>query len=74
MKHFINLSSRVINKLHIIEIIKKHNQYHIIMNNNNINGYMMFGSGGIDTNYYKVIIDKKDNDYNIITKFIEESS
>ena len=37
MKHFINLTSRVINKLHIIEIIKKPNKYEIHMNTNDIN-------------------------------------
>lgn len=45
MKHFINLTSCVINKLHIIEIIKKTGKYNIHMSNNGINGFILCGTG-----------------------------
>jgi hypothetical protein len=39
MIHFINLTSRVINKLHIIEIL---NKYCIHMSGSSINGILLF--------------------------------
>lgn len=76
MKHFINLTSRVINKLHIIEIIKKPNKYHIHLHNNSINGYMLCSTGTIFTNNNIIEICEKNNkeDYNSITKLIKEIS
>ena len=69
MRQFINLSSRIINKLHIIEIIKKPTKYYIHMTNNDIDGFMLCGSGGIITNHNIIEICEKDNklDYDIIT-------
>jgi hypothetical protein len=75
MKNFINLTSRVINKLHIIEIIKKPNKYEIHMSDNSIAGFWLFSSGGLNT--YRNIIEicnKKDKqDYETITDLIKES-
>ena len=74
MKNFINLTSIVINKLHIVEIIKRPGSYCIHMNNNSITGFIFFSTGGIET--YKNIIeiceknDKKD--YATITRLIKE--
>jgi hypothetical protein len=72
MKHFINLSTRVINKLHIIEIVKYPGKYTIYMNNNNINGLFLFSFGSISNTYNSITICEKDDkkDYDIITNFI----
>lgn len=37
MKHFINLTSTVINKFHIVEIVKKPSKYFIHMSNTELN-------------------------------------
>jgi hypothetical protein len=73
MKHFINLTSRAINKLHIIEIIKKPNRYEIHMSNYNINGFLLFSSGNLGTNHNIIeICEKKDKqDYETITDLIK---
>ena len=75
MKHFINLTSRVINKLHIIEIIKQPNIYEIYMSNNNINGFLLFASGALGTNHNIIEICKtKDKqDYDTITDLIKQA-
>lgn len=72
MKHFINLSSRVINKLHIIDIVKQPNLYEIYMTNNSIGGFVFFSSGFIGTKHNVVEICKNKNkqDYDTITEFI----
>ena len=74
MKHFINLTSCVINKLHIIEIIKKPYKYNIHMSNNGIDGNLIFGSGGISSNNNIIEICEKNNkqDYDIITDLIKQ--
>ena len=75
MKTFINLTSRVINKLHIIEIIKKPNKYEIHMSNNNIDGFWLFSSGWLHTNDKIIeICNKKDKqDYETITNLIKQA-
>ena len=74
MNNFIKLSSRIINKLHIIEIIKKPNKYEIHMNNSNINGYFLFSSCGVEVKHNIIeICDTKDKkDYKTITKLIKQ--
>ena len=75
MKHFINLTSRVINKLHIVEIIKQENSYEIHMSNSSLWGLLIFSSGDIST--YKNIIeicDKNKQDYKTITDFINNET
>jgi len=74
MKNFINLTSRVINKLHIIEIIKKPNKYEIHMSNNSINGFLLVSSGALHTNHNIIeICDKKDKeDYETITNLFKQ--
>ena len=71
MKIFINLTSRVINKLHIIEIIKKPNKYFICMNEFNIGEIQIF-----PLRKYNIIeICEKDNnqDYVTIREFIKNN-
>jgi hypothetical protein len=76
MKHFINLSSCVINKLHIIEILKKPNKYYIYMNYHTVNGFSLFSVGSISTAHNVIEICEKNNkqDYDIITNWIDLSS
>jgi hypothetical protein len=71
MKYFIELSSRVINKLHIIEIVKKPNKYCIHMNNIMTNK-TLFSNGNQSTEYNVIEICKKyhKEDYDTITKVI----
>jgi hypothetical protein len=73
MNHFINLTSRVINKLHIVEIIKKPNTYYIYMSNSQLNGSFLFASGGIDTKHNIIKICEKNDkkDYDTITDLIK---
>ena len=71
MKHFINLTSRVINKSHIIEIVKCPNLYVIHMTNSNIGGSLFFASGWLETNHS--IIYLCEQDYDIITNLIKQT-
>ena len=74
MKQFIKLSSRVINKSHIIEIIKNQNMYEIYLTNIRINGSLVMSYGDISTKQKIITIyEKHDNeDYETIKKFIAE--
>jgi hypothetical protein len=76
MKNFINLTTMVINKLHIIEIIKKPNKYEIYMSNNSISGFLMFSSGSFSTNHNILTIceNKDKQDYETITDLIKQDS
>ena len=73
MNHFINLTTRVINKAHIVEIIKQPNKYEIHMSNSRIHGFLLFSSGSFDTNHNVIqICNQKDKqDYETITKIIQ---
>jgi len=75
MKHFINLTSRVINKLHIIQIKKKPNKYEIYMSNNENHGIIMFSSGVLFTTHNIIEICNKNDkqDYETITDFIKQT-
>ena len=71
---FIKLSSKIINKFHIVEITKKPSKYYIHMSNTNIDGFFLFGSGGIINEKNIIEICEKQNkpDYETITRFIDE--
>jgi hypothetical protein len=72
MKLFINLTSRVINKLHIIEIVKQPNLYEIHMSNRLVNGFVFFASGVLESeqNIIKICKNKDKHDFDTITEFI----
>jgi hypothetical protein len=75
MTYFINLTSRVINKLHIIEIIKKPNKYFILMSIKGFDGWNIFSSGFISSNDNNIIeICETNNqlDYKTITEWINK--
>jgi len=74
MKHFINLSSRVINKLHIIEIIKQPNMYEIHLNKYHIDGFGVLGCGVVEAVHRIITIceNKNKKDYDIITNLLKQ--
>lgn len=81
MIHFIKLTSNVINKLHIIDIVKKQNKYYIHMSNisvnGNINGYLLAASGNlggqldIKRNIIEICEKNNKQDYDTITDLIK---
>ena len=74
MTNFINLTSRVINKLHIIEIVKQPSKYYLYMDPNSLSGFMFFSFGVVSTNWYHIEVCEKKNkqDYDTITNFINK--
>jgi hypothetical protein len=74
MSQFINLSRIVINKLHIVDVIKSQSKYTIRMSINNIDGCLMFSCGGVGSTPHTIeICEKTDKlDYDNITKFIND--
>lgn len=73
MSQFIKLSSTLINKKLIVSVFIKQNKYHIYTVENNINGFMIFGSGGVDSSPEKIVIceEKNPEDYKIINKWVD---
>lgn len=73
MKHFINLTSRVINKLHIVQIVKQPNKYYIHISKNESYAFFAFGSGFLDSydNVIEICEKKNKQDYDKITSEIE---
>ena len=75
MKQFIYLTSRIINKLQITQIVKQSNHYEICLTNNAIGGFFLVGNGTIDTTFNIIeICNKKDKqDYETITNLIKQA-
>ena len=73
MSQFIKLTSKIINKNLITSVFIKPNKYHIYTVENNINGYMLFGSGGASSSPEKIEICKEldREDYKIISDWID---
>lgn len=73
MTHFIKLTSMVINKLHIAQIIQYQGMYHINMTGKNIDGFILFSCGSVSTNFdiLKIYEENNKKDYDIITEFIK---
>ena len=76
MKHFINLTGCVINKLHIIHIVKKPNKYCIHLASNSFSGQFLLSFGYITTyNTTLELCKTKDKaDYDTITEFINNET
>ena len=72
MALFLKLSKIIINTNHIRNINILQSKYEIILSTPNISGYVLAGSGKIDTNYYTLNVCEKENneDYNVIKKWI----
>ena len=73
MSQFIKLTSMIINKNLITSVFIKPNKFHIYTIENNINGYMLFGSGGAISSPEKIVVceEKNPEDYKIISKWID---
>jgi hypothetical protein len=63
----------IINKNLITSVFIKQQKYHIYTVENNINGYMLFGSGGASSSPEKIVICEKmdPEDYKIMSKWID---
>jgi hypothetical protein len=75
MTFFIKLTSRLINKSHIIEIVQSPRQYNLFITNHNINGFWVMPFFGVLTtsgNNIKICETENKQDYDIITEFIKE--
>jgi hypothetical protein len=70
---FIKLTSVIINKAHIVEIVKKPTQYHIYMSNNVTDGCWILAFGIIKTHYNVIEICsvKQPIDFKKITEWID---
>jgi hypothetical protein len=73
MSQFLKLTSKIINKNLITSVFIKPNKYHIYTVENNINGFMIFGSGGANSSPEKIVICEKmdPEDYKTISKWID---
>ena len=73
MKQFIKLTSMIINKNLITSVFIKPKKYHIYTIENNINGYALLGSGGVNSSPEKIVIceEKSPEDYKIISKWFD---
>ena len=73
MSKFINLSSCLLNKLHIVEIIKQPSKYRIYLTNSHFSGSIFFASGHMSSHNKIIEICEKKNeqDYKIITNWIK---
>ena len=72
MRHFIHLTNTVINKWHIIKVIKKPNKYCIHLNHLQIEGFAILGSGGVECqmNVIEICETRDPTDYKKITEWI----
>ena len=73
MSQFIKLTSMIINNNLITSVFIKPKQYHIYTLENNINGYMILGSGGASSSPEKIVICEKmdPEDYKTVSKWID---
>ena len=74
MKNFIKLTSLILNKSHIIEIIKQPNKYFIHMSNYRLYGELVIANGSVSTtqNIIEICEQNHNRDYNIITDVLKE--
>lgn len=69
---FIKLTSMIINTKYITHIVTKPNKYHIYMIPSNNSGFLMFGSGSIDTmgDECEICANKYPDDYKSVSEWI----
>ena len=74
MKQFIKLTSKIINKSHIVEISIVPGKYFVYMNDKMITGSFILSNGSISTDYnmFEICENKNKQDFETITKFINE--
>jgi len=73
MSRFIRLSSKIVNSRHISWIDIKPKMYEIHLSSIGIDGGFFLGGGRIDSFAHKIQVldDGLDNDYEIVTKWLE---
>jgi hypothetical protein len=78
MSRFLKLSFGIINKSHIIKIIKEplcinHSKYVIHLTDTEMFGTMIVGSGIVSSskNYFEICQETQKRDYQVISDFIE---
>ena len=73
MSKFINLSSCLINKLHIVEIIKQPSKYRIYLTNSYFSGTIFLTSGHMSSysNIIEICETNNPQDYKSITNWIK---
>ena len=73
MSRFLNLSKSVINTSHIAHISKKTNMYEIYFVDHIIDGYLIFGGGGVSSANRKMTCCKKTDpdDYTKVEQWIK---
>ena len=74
MKHFIKLTSLILNKSHIIAIIIQPNKYSIHMSNNRLYGELVLANGSVSTeqNIIEICEQNNNRDYHIMKDLLEE--
>jgi hypothetical protein len=74
MKQFLKLSKHIINVKCIEKIVIENKAYKIQILNNDISGFMIYGSGFVsnERETHHICVDKSPIDYNIVKKFIDE--
>ena len=74
MKNFIKLTSLILNKSHIIEIIKQPNKYFIHMSNYRLYGELVIANGSVSTqqNIIEICKHNHNQDYNIMKDLLKE--
>ena len=71
MTRFIKLTSQIINTSHIIKIVKSHNKYCIYTTAYNMEGYIIGGFGGVDSDHcIDIYKNKEPLDYNNVANFV----
>lgn len=72
MKPFLQLTSRVINASHIVQIVTTPTSYCIHLTAQNTSGIFLFSSGSLASHPYTIEIckTKQASDYDAVTRFI----
>ena len=73
MNRFLNLSTRVLNKYYIVEIVKEPRKYIISTSYKEIHGFMLFSIGNLSSKQQSIEICETNHkeDYDKITEFIQ---
>lgn len=73
MSKFIKLSTSIINTKYINQILIRPNKYYIQLMNSKVDGFFMFGCGGLtlDPEEFVICADKTPDDYKIISEWVK---
>ena len=73
MSKFIKLSTTIINTKYINQILIRPNKYYIKLLNSKVDGFFMFGCGGLilDPKEFEICADKTPSDYKVVSDWIK---